>query len=134
MEASVKRWHSLRLFASTMLYSPILGDNYHGSRVQEIMGTWIKVNPFAESCWDMPKINQQLLQLLDIKQSQQEIIPTHIHLRNVYLTSFGKQKKDIVLEAPLIHPFDWTCKQLMFKHIPELNNDDIEDVVKIASA
>lgn len=134
MEASVKRWHSLRLFASTMLYSPILGDNYHGSRVQEIMGTWIKVNPFAESCWDMPKINQQLLQLLDIKQSQQEIIPAHIHLRNVYLTSFGKQKKDIVLEAPLIHPFDWTCKQLMFKHIPELNNDDIEDVVKIASA
>ncbi|XP_070163935.1 pseudouridylate synthase RPUSD4, mitochondrial [Polyergus mexicanus] len=134
MEASVKRWHSLRLFASTMLYSPILGDNYHGSRVQEIMGTWVKVNPFAESCWNMPKINQQLLQMLDIKQSQQEIIPTHIHLRNIYLTSFGKQKKDIVLEAPLIHPFDWTCKRLMFKHIPELNNDDIEDEVKIASA
>ncbi|XP_050452146.1 pseudouridylate synthase RPUSD4, mitochondrial-like [Cataglyphis hispanica] len=133
MEASIKRWHSLRLFASTMLYSPILGDNCHGSRIQEIMGTWIKVNPFAESCWDMPKINRQLLQLLDIKQNQQEIIPTHIHLRNIYLTSFGKQKKDIILEAPLIHPFDWTCKQLMFKHIPELNNDNIQDEVKIAS-
>ncbi|KMQ97959.1 rna pseudouridylate synthase domain-containing protein 4-like protein [Lasius niger] len=129
MEVSSKKWHSIRLFASTMLYSPILGDNYHGSRVQEIMGTWLKVNPFAESSWDMPKINQQLLQLLDIKQSQQEIIPTHIHLRNIYLTSFGKEKKDIVLEAPLIHPFDWTCKQLMFKHIPELNNDSIEDEV-----
>ncbi|KAL6439060.1 hypothetical protein ACFW04_003805 [Cataglyphis niger] len=133
MEASTKRWYSLRLFASTMLYSPILGDNYHGSRVQEIMGTWIKVNPFAESCWDMPKINRQLLQLLDIKQNQQEIIPTHMHLRNIYFTSFGKQKKDIILEAPLIHPFDWTCKQLMFKHIPELNNDNIQDEVKIAS-
>lgn len=132
METSNKRWHSIRLFASTMLYSPILGDNYHGSRVQEIMGTWIKVNPFAESCWDMPQINQQLLQLLDIRHNQQEIIPTHIHLRNIYLTAFGKQKKDIVLEAPLIHPFDWTCKQLMFKHIPELNDDSIEDEVKIA--
>lgn len=133
MEASTKKWHSLRLFASTMLYSPILGDNYHGSRVQEIMGTWIKVNPFAESCYDMPKINRQLLQLLDIKQSQQEIIPAHIHLRSICLTSFGKPKKDIILEAPLIHPFDWTCKQFMFKHIPELNNDNIEDEVKIAS-
>lgn len=130
MEVSSRKWHSIRLFASTMLYSPILGDNYHGSRVQEIMGTWLKVNPFAESSWDMPQINQQLLQLLDIKQSQQEIIPTHIHLRNIYLTSFGKEKKDIVLEAPLIHPFDWTCRQLMFKHIPELNDDSIEDEVK----
>lgn len=131
MEVSTKKWHSIRLFASTMLYSPILGDNYHGSRVQEIMGTWIKVNPFAESCWDMPQINKQLLQLLDIKQNQQEIVPTHVHLRNIYLTSFGKEKKDIELEAPLIHPFNWTCEQLMFKNIPELNKDSIEDKVKI---
>lgn len=129
MEVSTKKWHSIRLFASTMLYSPILGDNYHGSRVQEIMGTWIKVNPFAESCWDMPQINKQLLQLLDIKQNQQEIVPTHVHLRNIYLTSFGKEKKDIELEAPLIHPFNWTCEQLMFKNIPELNKDSIEDKI-----
>ncbi|XP_029167521.1 mitochondrial RNA pseudouridine synthase RPUSD4-like [Nylanderia fulva] len=132
MEASTKKWHSIRLFASTMLYSPILGDNYHGSRAQEIMGTWIKVNPFAESCWDMPQLNKQLLQLLDINENQQEIIPTHVHLRNIYLTLFGREKKDIELEAPLIHPFDWTCEQLMFKNIPELNKDSIENEVKIS--
>ncbi|XP_011262875.1 mitochondrial RNA pseudouridine synthase Rpusd4 isoform X2 [Camponotus floridanus] len=131
IEASTRKWHSIRLFASTMLYSPILGDNYHGSRVQNIMGTWIKVNPFAESCWDMPHISKELLQLLDIKKNQQEIIPAHIHLRNIHLISFGKEKKDISLEAPLIHPFDWTCRQLMFKNIPELNNDNMEDEIQI---
>ncbi|XP_012215382.2 pseudouridylate synthase RPUSD4, mitochondrial-like [Linepithema humile] len=125
MEASTKVWHSLRLFASIMLYSPILGDNYHGSRVQEVMGTWVRIDPFAESCWDMPKINRQLLELLNVRQNQQEIIPVHIHLRNVRLISFGEKRKDIVLEAPLIHPFDWTCKQLKFKNVPyEENNEE----------
>lgn len=123
MEISTKKWHSPRLFASTMLYSPILGDNYHGSRVQEIMGTWIRVDPFAKSCLDMPKLNKQLLELLNLKQSQQEIIPAHIHLRSIRLPSFGKEKKDIILEAPLIHPFDWTCKQLKFKNVLCEEND-----------
>lgn len=135
MEMSTKKWHSPRLFASTMLYSPILGDNYHGSRVQEIMGTWIRVDPFAESCLNMPKINKQLLELLNIRLNQQEVIPTHIHLRSVRLNSFGKEKKDIILEAPLIHPFDWTCKQLKFKNVPyEENNEENEkerEIIKV---
>lgn len=118
IDSSAKLWQCVRLFASIMLYSPILGDNYHGSRVQEIMGTWLKINPFAESCECLPKVNRQLLELLELTPSRQEIIPVHLHLRNMYLDSFGKDKKNVVLEAPLTHPFDWTCKQLMFKSIP----------------
>lgn len=121
IEASTRLWNCIGLFASTMLYSPILGDNVHGSRVQEIMGTWLKVDPFADSCLDMPKLNRQLLDLLDVTPKQQEIIPTHIHLRNVHLI-FGKEKKDVIIEAPLIDPFDWTCKQLMFKIPNEAEN------------
>lgn len=132
MNASTKKWHCIRLFASTMLYSPVLGDNYHGSRIQELMGTWVKVNPFADSCWDLPKINSELLGLLNIRYKEQEIIPAHIHLRSATLASFGKQKEDVILEAPLMPPFDWTCKQLMFKNIPyEQNDEDVENKKRI---
>lgn len=131
IESSAKIWQSVRLFASVMLYSPILGDNYHGSRVREIMGTWMKVNPFAESCLNMPTINRQLLELLKLTPRQQEIIPVHLHLRSVHLASFGKDKKDIVLEAPLTYPFDWTCKQLMFKNIPCEDNHSVSTKDKV---
>ncbi|XP_014481888.1 PREDICTED: RNA pseudouridylate synthase domain-containing protein 4-like [Dinoponera quadriceps] len=135
IESSARKWQCIRLFASIMLYSPILGDNYHGSRVQEIMGTWMKVDPFAESSWDLPKINRQLLELLELSPRQQEIIPVHLHMRSMNLFSFGKEKKNIVLEAPLIHPFDWTCKQLMFKNIPceADHSESTENEVKINS-
>lgn len=119
IKSSARQWNGIRLFASTMLYSPILGDNIHGSRVQEIMGTWLKVDPFADSCWNLPKINRELLDLLQVTPSQQEIIPVHLHMRGVHLI-FGNEKRDIVIEAPLRDPFDWTCKQLKFK-IPEMN-------------
>ncbi|XP_025156532.1 mitochondrial RNA pseudouridine synthase Rpusd4 isoform X2 [Harpegnathos saltator] len=129
IESSARKWHCVRLFASIMLYSPILGDNYHGSRVQEIMGTWMKVNTFSESCLNMPKINRQLLELLKLTPRQQEIIPVHLHLRSIHLLSFGKKHEDIVLEAPLLQPFNWTCKQLMFKNIPcEANDASIEEI------
>ncbi|KYM78286.1 RNA pseudouridylate synthase domain-containing protein 4 [Atta colombica] len=125
--SSLKKWHSIRLFASTMLYSPILGDNIYGSRVQEIMGTWLKIDPFADSNYNLPKINQQLLNLLNIKLSQQEIIPVHLHLKSIHL--IDKKKKDLVIEAPLMNPFDWTCKQLKFKIPDEINssNEDNEE-------
>lgn len=129
--SSTRKWNSIRLFASTKLYSPILGDNINGSRVQEFMGTWLKVNPFADSCLAMPKINSQLLNLLNLTQSQQEIIPVHIHLRNVHLI-FGKCKKDIIIEAPLSESFDWTCRQLKFK-IPDEARNAVADKQELAS-
>jgi len=123
--SSLKKWHSVRLFASTMLYSPILGDNIHGSRVQKIMGTWLKIDPFADSNYNLPKINQELLKLLNIKPSQQEIIPVHLHLKSIHL--IDKKKKDLIIEAPLMDPFDWTCKQLKFKIPDEIRNSNNED-------
>ncbi|KYN28389.1 PREDICTED: RNA pseudouridylate synthase domain-containing protein 4-like [Trachymyrmex cornetzi] len=124
--SSSRKWHGIRLFASTMLYSPILGDNIHGSRIQEIMGTWLKIDPFADSSWDLPKLNRQLLELLNIKPSQQEIIPVHLHLKSIHLI-MGNEKKDLVIEAPLMDPFDWTCKQLKFKMPDEIRNSSNED-------
>lgn len=123
--ASSRKWNGIRLFASTMLYAPILGDNIHGSRVQEIMGTWLRVDPFSDSCWDLPKLNQELLKLLDITPKQQEIIPAHIHLKSVHLV-YGKEKKDLIIEAPLTEWFDWTCKQLKFKISNEVKTVDKE--------
>lgn len=129
--ASVKQWGALRLFASTMLYSPILGDNIHGSRVQEIMGTWLRVDPFADSCRGMPKINRHLLDLLDVTPNQQEIIPVHIHLRSIHLI-FGSEKRDIIIEAPSMGPFDWTCKQLKFKIPGEARNNIVDNEGELA--
>lgn len=129
IDASTRKWHSIRLFASTMLYSPILGDNYHGSRVYEMMGTWMKVDPFAESTLNFPKINKELLNLLNVRESQQEIIPTHIHMRSMILPSFGVKKEDLILEAPIIHPFDWTCKQLMFKNVSYADDGTEQETV-----
>ncbi|XP_011877896.1 PREDICTED: RNA pseudouridylate synthase domain-containing protein 4-like [Vollenhovia emeryi] len=126
IESSARKWNGIRLFASTMLYSPILGDNVHGSRVQHVMGTWMKVDPFADSCSDMPKLNRQLLDLLDVTPKQQEIIPTHMHLRSVHLI-YGKEKEDIIIEAPLAGAFDWTCRQLMFKLPGEERNAAAEN-------
>ncbi|TGZ49337.1 pseudouridylate synthase RPUSD4, mitochondrial [Temnothorax longispinosus] len=129
IEASARKWNAVRLFASTMLYSPILGDNVHGSRAQEIMGTWLRVDPFSDSCWDMPKMNRQLLDLLDVTPSKQEIIPTHVHLKNVRLI-IGKEKKDLIIDAPLMDPFDWTCKQLKF-NIPDEARNAVADDEKV---
>jgi len=137
LDASTKKWHCIRLFAATMLYSPLLGDNYHGSRVQKLMGTWVKVNPFADSYNNMPVINQDLLKLLNISKNQQEIIPCHIHLRSIFLRSYGKTKTDILIEAPLIDPFNWTCKQLMLKNIPyevDSANAIVENKVEMCDA
>ncbi|XP_018338691.1 PREDICTED: RNA pseudouridylate synthase domain-containing protein 4-like isoform X2 [Trachymyrmex septentrionalis] len=125
--SSSRKWHIIRLFASTMLYSPLLGDNIHGSRVQEIMGIWLKIDPFADSNYNLPKINQQLLELLYIKPSQQEIIPVHIHLKSVHLIVNKDKKQSLVIEAPLMDPFDWTCKQLKFKIPDEIRNSSDED-------
>lgn len=131
IDSSARKWNAIRLFTSTMLYSPILGDNIHGSRVQELMGTWLRVDPFADSCWSMPKINQQLLNLLCVTPNQQEVIPTHLHLRSVRLI-FGKEKRNIIIEAPLMDPFDWTCKQLMFKIPDEARNVAMNNETELA--
>lgn len=113
MKASTENRHAIRLFASTYLYCPVLGDNICASQIQKVGNTYLKVDPFL-TYPAPPKLDRKLLQLLDVNQKQQTIIPAHIHLRSVFLPSLFK--KDVTIEAPLMPSFDWTCKQLEFKY------------------
>nr|XP_050864078.1 pseudouridylate synthase RPUSD4, mitochondrial-like [Vespula vulgaris] len=114
IKSSTTKWHALRLFASTRLYTPILGDNLYGSRIQNIAGRWVLSFPEANN--DAPQMNSELLKILHLTKAKQELIPCHVHARSVILPKFkGTYLK---LEAPLTSPFDWTCKQLKFKNIP----------------
>lgn len=117
IRSSTQRWHALRLFAATFLYTPILGDNLYASRIQKVGNAYVQVDPFQEYANVLPKLDKAILQLLNVQPSQQHIIPVHIHLRSIGLPSFLEKGKDLVLEAPLIPPFDWTCQQLEFKYL-----------------
>lgn len=117
IRASTQKWHSLRLFASTFLYSPILGDDLYASRIQKVGDVYVQVDPFQESTKLPATLDKQILHLLNIRSSQQHIIPVHIHLRSIALPSFLGKGKDLIVEAPLIPPFDWTCERLEFKYL-----------------
>ncbi|CAK9805914.1 Pseudouridylate synthase RPUSD4, mitochondrial [Anthophora quadrimaculata] len=67
----------------------------------------------------LQKLDKRLLQLLGLYSNQQEIIPVHIHLKSTLLPLFFGE--DILLEAPLPPFFNWTCKQLEFKHLMQNN-------------
>ena len=112
--SSTKRWHAVRLFASTFLYTPILGDNCCGSRVQKVGDTYLKVDPFLEYANLPPKLDKKLLHLLDVNPAQHNIIPAHLHLRSIVLPYYFGET--VTIEAPLMPPFDWTYKRLDFKH------------------
>lgn len=118
IQSSTVKWHALRLYSATRLYAPILGDNLYSNRIQKIAGHWILVNPFLKSI-NIPNPSQELLELLQLTPAKTELIPCHIHARQILLLNFA-DKENLTLEAPLIPPFDWTCKQLCFKNIPEL--------------
>ena len=115
IRSSTQKWHALRLFASTFLYSPILGDDLYASRIQKVGDAYVQVDPFQESTELPAKLAKPILELLDVESSQQHIIPVHVHLRSIALPSFLGKGKDLIVEAPLISPLDWTCKQLEFK-------------------
>ncbi|XP_046835543.1 mitochondrial RNA pseudouridine synthase Rpusd4-like [Vespa crabro] len=120
MKASTIKWHALRLFASTRLYTPILGDNIYGSRIQNIAGKWLLVSPFAKTNNNLAEVNPKLLEILYLTKAKRELIPCHVHARSVILPKF--KGESLTIEAPLTLPFDWTCRQLKFKNIPELRD------------
>lgn len=114
LKSSTHAKSAIRLFAATYLYSPVLGDNIYASRIQKIGNTYVKVDPFL-SCPGLPKLDIRLLRLLNVRHSQQEIIPAHIHLKSAVLPKFFGET--LTIEAPLMPHFDWTCKQLDFKYL-----------------
>ncbi|XP_033361184.1 mitochondrial RNA pseudouridine synthase rpusd4-like isoform X1 [Bombus vosnesenskii] len=114
LKSSTHSKNALRVFATTYLYTPILGDNIYASRIQKIGNTYVRVDPFLSSP-GLPKLDIRLLRLLNVRPNQQEIIPTHIHLKSIVLPQFFGET--LTIEAPLMPPFDWTCKQLDFKYL-----------------
>ncbi|XP_046749518.1 mitochondrial mRNA pseudouridine synthase RPUSD3-like [Diprion similis] len=124
------KWHAIRVFASTLLVSPILGDNIHGSRVKKIMGSYMHISPFVDASRQIPILQPELLKKLHLQQSQAVIIPAHIHLREITLMSFPSRGQDLKLVAPLPPSFQWTCDQLQFK-IPT-ENEEVPDETSVA--
>lgn len=114
LKSSTHSKSAIRLFATTYLYSPVLGDNIYASRIQKIGNTYVRADPFL-SCPGLPKLDMRLLRLLNVRESQQEIIPAHIHLKSIILPQFFGET--LTIEAPLMPHFDWTCKQLDFKYL-----------------
>ncbi|XP_076657864.1 pseudouridylate synthase RPUSD4, mitochondrial [Halictus rubicundus] len=115
IRASSNKQHAIRLFAATFLYAPILGDNLNGSRIQQLGNTYVKVDPFLKLANLPPILDKNIYRLLDVQSSQPSIIPTHIHLKSIDLPSFI-DKEDFKIEAPLMPPLDWTCRQLKLNY------------------
>ncbi|XP_043280852.1 mitochondrial RNA pseudouridine synthase RPUSD4-like [Venturia canescens] len=116
IRSSTVRWHALRLLAATVLYSPILGDEKYGSRIKNVLGKWVNVSPFVDAAKEPPKLDKHFLKKLDLQQGKESLIPTHIHLREMYLPMYKKKDRTLILTAPPMPEFTWTCKQLRFKH------------------
>ncbi|XP_012280610.1 mitochondrial RNA pseudouridine synthase rpusd4-like [Orussus abietinus] len=129
IKASPAKWHSVRLFSSTILYSPILGDQIYGSRVQNVMGTWVNIGPFNEVAQRPPVLSRDLLHLLELTPKMTPIVPAHVHLRRIELPWFYGKGKDLILEARLRPEFLWTCKKLQFKHVEEIEKEFPEESI-----
>ncbi|XP_076751731.1 pseudouridylate synthase RPUSD4, mitochondrial [Xylocopa sonorina] len=118
IKSSTEKRHAIRLFASTFLYCPILGDNICASQIQKVGNTFVKVDPFLTHPAP-PKLDEKLLKLLNVRPRDLYIIPAHIHLKSTVLPMF--LGNTLTIEAPLSPSFDWTCKQLEFKHLLQKN-------------
>ncbi|XP_034949055.1 mitochondrial mRNA pseudouridine synthase RPUSD3-like [Chelonus insularis] len=115
IKSSTTQWHAIRLYAATELLSPILGDRIHGSRAQDVMGRFMKMNPFVEAAHVIPQLDRNLLKILRVTQGKSMMIPVHVHLREIFLPSFLRKGNDIEIKAPLHPEFLWTCRRLKFK-------------------
>lgn len=93
------------------------------------MESYVNVGNFSELKGELPKLNPDLLGALKVRKHMQCIIPCHIHLRRMHLFDFS-EGKDLVIEAPLMPEFQYTCDQLKFKHIsPEDKTEESEETL-----
>lgn len=128
-----RKHHALRLFCTCKLYSPMLGDNYTSSRIQDIQGIALSVPFIDKVTTQMSKLNKTLLELLMLTPRQQEIIPVHVHMRELILYGFPMKNQKLVLTAPLLPPFDWTCEQLKLD-IPTTTEACISELPKLRNS
>lgn len=111
ISASATKWHFLRVYLAHLL-SPVLGDSLYGSRVHQVMGVHLAINPFSDAARGPKKLPQELQAALSIKPGQEVIIPTHLHLRRLTLPHYLGKDNDFIIEAPLPSSFQWTCQSL----------------------
>ncbi|KAK0168990.1 hypothetical protein PV327_002744 [Microctonus hyperodae] len=112
IKLSTSRWHAVRLFAATVLLSPILGDRVYGSRAQDVMGKFINISPFTDAAHVPPVLDKDLLEHLKLTPAKTLMIPAHVHLREMFLPWFQKKGNDITITAAPQPEFLWTCQQL----------------------
>lgn len=53
---SATKWHFLRVYLAHLM-SPVLGDSLYGSRVHQVMGVDLAINPFSDATRG-PKVNE----------------------------------------------------------------------------
>jgi len=93
-----------------------------------VFGKLVNISPFVEAAQLPPRLNKELLEILKLSSAKQDIIPVHLHLREVFLPMYPLKDRDVVLTAPPMPEFEWTCRQLEFKH--ELFQDKDEDLTE----
>ncbi|KAG7196349.1 hypothetical protein KM043_001330, partial [Ampulex compressa] len=128
IKSSTQKWHAIRMFTTLMLYAPVLGDNYYASEIIKILGTPVraKLNIIEKP---LPKVNSELLQMLKLTKDKVEIIPAHIHLKEICLPCFHGPKNDLRIEAPIPSYYNWTCEQLKFKYLKnDTEDNDAKDL------
>ncbi|XP_067008389.2 mitochondrial mRNA pseudouridine synthase RPUSD3 isoform X2 [Anabrus simplex] len=111
LQPSLNKWHFLRVYMAYLL-SPILGDNLYGSRVRNVLGVPLSVSPFSDTAKQSQRLSKEVLAALDLKPSDEVIIPTHLHLHQVTLLDYKGKGRHLQVLAPLPESFLWTCRQL----------------------
>ncbi|XP_017763257.1 PREDICTED: RNA pseudouridylate synthase domain-containing protein 4-like [Eufriesea mexicana] len=127
LKSSTHNKHAIRLFTSTCLYCPVLGDNIYANLIQKVGKTYVRVDPFLNK-FGLPKLDEKLFILLKVNPREQRIIPAHIHLKSIILPKFFGET--LTIDAPLMPYFNWTCEQLEFKSVI---NNSVEPNSSLAS-
>ncbi|XP_073978178.1 mitochondrial mRNA pseudouridine synthase RPUSD3-like [Rhodnius prolixus] len=105
-------WHCVRIYLSTFLLTPVLGDNVHGSRVKTIMGQSVLVDKFSPVAGVPQKLSSELLKILKLTSVRDVAIPLHLHLSSVIINCFDRKGTHIEFLAPAPETFTWTCDRL----------------------
>nr|XP_053641510.1 mitochondrial mRNA pseudouridine synthase RPUSD3-like [Cherax quadricarinatus] len=105
------KWHFLRVWLAHS-YSPVLGDALYSQRVKMVVGKKLQISPHNLTAYEPQVIPEKLFSKLELPSQAVEIIPCHLHLAEVQLAHFNKDKSDLILSAPPPDFFAWTCKQL----------------------
>lgn len=50
--------------------------------------------------------------MLEVPPGESQIIPVHLHLSQVLLKNYEKDRTDLILTAPVPDFFSWTCQKL----------------------